>query len=81
MTVRYTGQNGSSRMGINQPRAAQAADTGQMTADAGQTGRSVGMAYIPEQKFDNLYDAKCGLTEGTMFKELNLIFCGVRGKA
>nr|WP_279284658.1 MULTISPECIES: spore coat associated protein CotJA [unclassified Coprococcus] len=38
------------------------------------------MAYIPEQLFENLYDAKCGLMEGTMFKDLNLIFCGVRGK-
>ncbi len=40
----------------------------------------VGMAYIPEQLFENLYDAKCGLMEGTMFKDLNLIFCGIRGK-
>ena len=35
---------------------------------------------IFEQFFENLYDAKCGLMEGTMFKDLNLIFCGVRGK-
>lgn len=39
----------------------------------------IGMAYIPYQEFENLYDAKCGLMEGTMFKDLNLIFCGVRG--
>jgi hypothetical protein len=45
-----------------------------------RTDRPLGMAYIPEQLFENLYDAKCGLMEGTMFKDLNLIFCGVRGK-
>lgn len=40
----------------------------------------LGIAYIPSQEFENLYDAKCGLMEGTMFKDLNLVFCGVRGK-
>lgn len=40
----------------------------------------VGMAYVPMQEFGELYDTKKGLMEGTMFPELNLIFCGVRGK-
>lgn len=40
----------------------------------------VGMAYVPSQEFGELYDAKKGLCEGTMFLDLNLIFCGVRGK-
>lgn len=53
----------------------------QTYADGGAYGRPVGMAYIPEQQFENLYDAKCGLVEGTMFKDLNLIFCGIRGNA
>ncbi len=39
----------------------------------------VGMAYVPSQEFDEMYDAKKGLCEGTMFPELNLIFCGIRG--
>ncbi|WP_243023382.1 spore coat associated protein CotJA [Clostridium sp. AM46-21] len=40
----------------------------------------IGMAYVPSQEFGELYDAKKGLCEGTMFPDLNLIFCGVRGK-
>ena len=40
----------------------------------------IGMAYVPSQEFGELYDAKKGLREGTMFPDLNLIFCGVRGK-
>ncbi len=39
----------------------------------------IGMAYVPFQEFGELYDAHKGLMEGTMFPELNLIFCGVRG--
>lgn len=40
----------------------------------------VGMAYVPSQEFGELYDANKGLKAGTIFPELNLIFCGVRGK-
>lgn len=36
------------------------------------------MAYVPWQQWGDLYDADCGLMEGTIFKDLNLIFCGVR---
>ena len=42
-------------------------------------GQPIGMAYVPSQEFDEIYDAKKGLCEGTMFPELNLVFCGVRG--
>lgn len=45
-----------------------------------QSPHPVGMAYVPSQEFGELYDAKKGLREGTMFPVLNLIFCGVRGK-
>lgn len=38
----------------------------------------IAMAYVPWQDFGDLYDEEMGLMEGTMFKELNLIFCGVR---
>lgn len=36
------------------------------------------MAYVPWQQWGDLYDADCALREGTIFKELNQIFCGVR---
>lgn len=36
------------------------------------------MAYVPWQQWGELYDADCALMQGTLFKELNLIFCGVR---
>lgn len=45
----------------------------------GVQARPVGIAYVPMQTFGELYEACKGLKEGTMFPELNLIFCGVRG--
>lgn len=36
------------------------------------------MAYVPWQQWGDLYDAECGLMQGTIFKDLNFIFCGVR---
>lgn len=36
------------------------------------------MAYVPWQQWGELYDADCGLMQGTIFKDLNQIFCGVR---
>lgn len=36
------------------------------------------MAYVPWQQWGELYDADCGLMQGTIFKDLNKIFCGVR---
>lgn len=36
------------------------------------------MAYVPWQQWGELYDADCGLMQGTIFKELNMIFCGMR---
>ena len=38
-----------------------------------------GMAYVPFQKWQYIYEPEQGLMEGTIFKELNLQFCGVRG--
>lgn len=80
-SVRYTGQAGTCQSGLIQPRATTCAAEPGVSAPCTGAGKPVGMAYIPEQTFENLYDAKCGLAEGTMFKDLNLIFCGVRGKA
>ncbi len=36
------------------------------------------MAYVPWQQWGELYDPDCGLMQGTIFKDLNYIFCGVR---
>lgn len=40
---------------------------------------ALAMAFVKMQEFDQLYDQCKGLKEGTMFPELNLIFCGRRG--
>lgn len=39
----------------------------------------VGMAYVPWQTWENLYAPEQGLCEGTIFMDLNQIFCGKRG--
>lgn len=41
----------------------------------------LGMAYVPLQKFENLYSAEEGLHAGTIFKDLNYPFIvGICGK-
>ncbi len=40
----------------------------------------IGMAYVPMQKWGEMYAPEKALCEGTAFPELNLIFCGARGK-
>lgn len=40
----------------------------------------VGMGYVPWQQWGNLYDLETGYKEGTIFKDLNIVFCGVRGR-
>lgn len=44
-----------------------------------ENGLPIGMCYVPWQEWGELYDPRTALKEGTMFKELNLIFCGKRG--
>ena len=34
----------------------------------------LGFAYVPFQKFENMYSMKDGLKQGTIFKELNIPF-------
>ena len=36
------------------------------------------MAYVPWQQWGDMYEAECGLMQGTIFKDLNYIFCGER---
>lgn len=39
-----------------------------------------GMAYVPMQEWGELYDLEDAHRQGTIFPELNYIFCGARGK-
>lgn len=39
----------------------------------------VGMAYVPWQTWGDLYPPEKALCEGTIFADLNQIFCGKRG--
>lgn len=39
----------------------------------------IGMAYVPWQTWGDLYPPEKGLCEGTIFMELNQVFCGKRG--
>lgn len=36
------------------------------------------MAYVPWQQWGDLYEPECGLKQGTIFKDLNYVFCGTR---
>lgn len=36
------------------------------------------MSYVPWQQWGDMYEAECGLMQGTIFKDLNYIFCGER---
>ncbi|MBQ8413264.1 MAG: spore coat associated protein CotJA [Lachnospiraceae bacterium] len=38
------------------------------------------MAYVPIQNWGELYDPETALCQGTIFPDLNLKFCGARGK-
>lgn len=40
----------------------------------------LGMAYVPMQQWGELYNPETALCQGTAFPDLNLIFCGARGK-
>lgn len=40
---------------------------------------AVGMSYVPWQTWGELYPPEKGLCEGTIFMDLNQIFCGKRG--
>lgn len=39
----------------------------------------IGMSYVPWQSWENLYSPEKGLCEGTIFADLNQVFCGKRG--
>lgn len=64
---------------INQRTAYNFHSMHQSSENVMASNRRPGMAYVPSQEFGEMYDAHKGLCEGTMFPDLNLIFCGVRG--
>lgn len=39
---------------------------------------SLAMAYVPVQKYDNLYDGGDALSHGTLFRSLDLPFYGTK---
>lgn len=39
---------------------------------------TLAMVYVPEQKFDLIYDLSDAMKHGTIFKELNMPFTGCR---
>lgn len=41
-------------------------------------GLSIGIGYVPWQRFGNLYEECEGVYHGTIFQELDLDFCGMR---
>ncbi len=41
---------------------------------------SLAMGYVPMQSWGELYDPDTAICQGTAFPDLNLIFCGSRGK-
>ena len=43
------------------------------------TSFPLAMAYVPKQYYSELFDLSKGLSMGTIFPELCLPFCGVRG--
>ena len=43
---------------------------------SGIEGLALGMAYVPMQKFENLYDTDMAFKAGTIFKALDKPFCG-----
>lgn len=78
--------------GSNQPRANSSCHTaidnilsGNCDSDCHDSNHHmhhmpVAMAYVPMQKWGELYDPETAICQGTAFPELNLIFCGSRGK-
>lgn len=38
----------------------------------------IAMAYVRWQQWGDLYEPECALCQGTIFKDLNKIFCGER---
>ena len=45
-----------------------------------ESGRSLALAYVPDQKFENLYPAADALRHGTLFAALDLPYCAGGGR-
>ncbi len=46
---------------------------------AASDNKPIAMAYVPWQKWRNIYDAEKGFRRGTIFQELDLPFRGIGG--
>lgn len=56
----------------NRPTAS--VDCGCMSPDGKEKNLSLGMAYVPVQKFQNIYPEEEGFQKGTLFSQLNFPF-------
>lgn len=41
---------------------------------------TLGMGYVPMQEWGDIYDLETAHCQGTIFPDLNFVFCGARGK-
>lgn len=63
-------------MMAEQTAASKAPVTGGGFQEIPQDLLSLAMAYVPRQKWQNIYDAKVGLARGTIFADLDKPFIG-----
>lgn len=55
-------------------------DCGCSDSDKKMRTMPLAMGYVPVQSWGELYDLETSLCQGTIFPDLNLKFCGARGK-
>lgn len=48
-------------------------------SDSFEMGAALAMAYVPFQNWENIYDPHMALKAGTLFKDLEKRFYGIRG--
>ena len=67
------------RVPVGRSPAAMTANDCCRTPEA-QSGKALAMAYVPSQKFENLYPAAEALRHGTLFADLDLPYCAGGGR-
>lgn len=74
-------QNNGFRPGYRQPVCpSSAVPGGSCPVPKPEPGRSLAMAYVPSQKFENLYPEADALRHGTLFVGLDLPYCAGGGR-
>lgn len=71
--------NQQATCGIKGP-ASGSCDTGCKDNNSHMRHMPLAMGYVPMQSWGDLYDPATAICQGTAFPDLNLIFCGSRGK-